>query len=281
MFHLIMMFLRMLSSVLGLLFCIKVNQEMIQQIIDPIPILSVFSKIFEKALLSRLLTFLKSKKFLHDFQLSFRIKHSTEHAYITILNFIHSALDSGLIPAVIFLDIRKAFDSSTHESLLSKMSHFGIRGNVFFWFQSYFNDRLISFDPLFRSPSQVNFGVPQGSVLGPLLFFIYINDPSYAVKKQKLIHCCILYHPKPSLAHSANCNLLSSDVLVCFAHDSTLGTLGNRESELRLNLENLLERVILWLNANCLALNFSKSIFSFSQDLSPVIRNSSAKWHNS
>ena len=83
----------------------------------PISILSVFSKIFAMAMLSRFLKFLKSKKFLHDFQFGFRMKHSTEHACVTLLNFIHSALDSGLIPAAIFLDIRKAFDSLTHEIL--------------------------------------------------------------------------------------------------------------------------------------------------------------------
>ena len=130
------------------------------------------------------------------------------------------------------------------------MSHFGIRGNVFTWFQSYFNDRLISVDLLFCSPSQVNFSVPQGSVLGPALFLIYANDFFYVVKKQKLINCCRLCHSKPSLAHSANYSSPSSDVLVCSADDSALGTSGNCESEHRLNLENLFERVIFWFDAN-------------------------------
>ena len=92
------------------------------------------------------------------------MKHSTERACMTLLNYIHSALDSGLFQADIFPDICKVFDSLIHENLLSNMSHFGIRGNIISWFQSYVNDRLISVNPLFRSPSQVNFGVPQRSV---------------------------------------------------------------------------------------------------------------------
>ena len=97
-----------------------------------------------------------------------------------------------------------AFDSLIHEILLSKMSHFGIGVNVFSWFQPYLNDRLISVDPLLRIHSHVNFGVSQGSVLGSLLFLIYVNDLFDAVKKQKPIHCCRLCHLKSSLAHSAN-----------------------------------------------------------------------------
>ena len=135
-----------------------------------ISLLSVFSKIFEKAILSRLLSFLDAKDFLHDFQFGFRASHSTEHACAAFSNFIHSAIDYGHIPGALFLDVRKAFDSLTHRILLWKLSHIGIRSNAYSWFYSYLSGRLNSIDPLFRSPSEVYYGVPQGSVLGPIYF---------------------------------------------------------------------------------------------------------------
>jgi hypothetical protein len=92
------------------------------------------SKIFEKAMLSRPFNFLNPKHFFHDFQFGFRAKHSTELASATLLNYLHSVLDSGLIPAALFIDVRKAFDELTHKILPWKLSHVGIKGNTYSWF---------------------------------------------------------------------------------------------------------------------------------------------------
>ena len=96
----------------------------------PISLLFVFSKIFEKAMLSRLLSFLDAK----NYQFRFRASHSTEHACAALSNFIHSATDSGHIPEALLLEDRKAFDFLTHRILLWELSHIGIRSNAYSWF---------------------------------------------------------------------------------------------------------------------------------------------------
>ena len=88
------------------------------------------------------------------------------------LKFSYSALNFGLTPAPIFLNVRKAFDSLTHEILLYKLSHNGVKGLVHAWCDSYLSGRTISVDFLSRFSSKVEFGIPQGFALAPLLFLI-------------------------------------------------------------------------------------------------------------
>ena len=113
----------------------------------PISLLSLFSKIFEKPMQKRLTSFLQSKEFLHNHQFGFRSKHTTEQACTTLIGFLHTALDSGKIPATIFLDVWKAFDSLTYKIPLDKLSHIRIRGSALSCFHSYLHDRTISMDP--------------------------------------------------------------------------------------------------------------------------------------
>ena len=160
------------------------------------------------------------------------------------MNYLNSALDSGFIPAALFLDVRKAFDSLTHTILLLKLSHIGIRGNAYSWFLSYLSGRVISVHPDISNPSGIEFGVPQGSFIGLILFLVYVNDLIYAVKNLKPTICCCLCQP----VSITNCDksLSLPDTLIAFADDSTLGTTGRTESDLRSRMIVLFERVIQW-----------------------------------
>ena len=200
----------------------------------PISLLSNIEKIIEKIMYSRLESFLNKNNILFDRQFDFRKGFSTSHALLSITERIMLALDKGQFACGVFLDLQKAFDTVDHKILCNKLLHYGVRGVANHWFESYLTGRqqFVSVSDHNSQLKDILHGVPQGSVLGPLLFLLYINDLN---------------------------NALTYSHVYLFADDTHILHINNSIDSLCKKLNIDLKLLCNWLNANKIALNNNKT----------------------
>ena len=209
----------------------------------PVSLLPILSKIFEKVVFIQVYDYFTENDLLYKSQYGFRKLHSTELAALEFADKIVSNLEQGKLPLAIFLDLSKAFDTIDHKILLEKLKYYGISGKAIEWFQSYLCERkqYVQYGDSTSSMSFIKTGVPQGSILGPLLFIIYMNDIAAVTKKFHFT----LYADDTSLV----------EPICTFSLDS------DREdySTMSKNINSELKLITDWLSLNKLSLNAKKT----------------------
>ena len=200
----------------------------------PISLFSNISKSFEKMMHIRLTSFLKKNKVLSSFQFGFRNKHSTNHVLISLTEMIRSTLDNDQFACGVFIDLQKGFDTVDHKILLFKMNHYEVKGILYEWFKSYLTNRQ-QFTTVTKKQSElssVEFGVPQGSILGLLLFLIYINDINKAIIFSSVHH---------------------------FTDDTNILYVSSSLKDINNKINHDLSNLVQWFTANKISLKVSKS----------------------
>ena len=199
----------------------------------PVSILSIVFKVLERSVYNQLYGFLQTNGLLYELQSGFRSKYSTDSCLIHLLDFIRGNNDKGLYTGMIMLDLQKAFDTVDHTILCDKLEGIGVLSVN--WFKSYLSDRIqyVSLKGQVSDPCNVSCGVPQGSILGPLLFLLYVNDMSTSIDED----CKLL--------------LYADDSAILFVHKDV--------DFISVKLGKVLEKCSDWLIDNRLSLHLGKT----------------------
>lgn len=207
----------------------------------PISLLSGFSKVLEKVMYNRLVSFLEYNNILSNSQFGFRKGKGINNAVISFIESILNAKNNKEQTVGLFLDLSKAFDMVNHEILIWKLQQFGIRGLAGNWFISYLSNReqVVQIGSVKSKSVPMPHGVPQGSILGPILFLLYINDLPLNITEGKT---------------------------VLFADDTNIILSDNKEENLQMKINATSTKLDKWLANNKLKLNVNKTVYvSFNQ----------------
>ena len=192
------------------------------------------SKVLERAVHTQLYNYLQSHKMLSPYQCGFRKSYSTELTALCLADTIRWNIDLGQMTGAVYIDLRKAFDTVDHNLLLRKLSYIGVTNWELDWFMDYSRNRtqVVDYQGVLSNPEEVSIGVPQGSILGPLLFILHVNDLSQVVTK-----CSILM----------------------YADDTVLFFSAKQASIIEETLNKELAEIDQWLYENSLFINVSKT----------------------
>ena len=215
----------------------------------PISLLPQFSKILEKIFNKRLMSFIENHHVLTDGQYGFRSNHSTSLALTEFVEKVTSAIDKQENTIGVFIDLMKAFDTVDHKILLSKLQCYGTRGLALDWIKSYLANRgqYVCYNNSNSELKNIKCGVPQGSILGPVLFILYINDM---------------------------CEVSTLLNIILFADDTSIFYSTRNIVDITCTVNNELEKLDIWFRVNKLSLNVNKTnfiMFTNKKQLRPTV----------